>query len=675
MEQKNKNRQRWKNYICLFVPFLFVLYFGLNYKDFIYNSKTLGSGMKLFILLFLWATGTALIFVKLEVKESVSRIINILYVILSPCFIFVNMELATFTVGKTFSGLNKSILLFNLGVILVLELICIIITNRVRLGTDICAFILVLLNIVNHFVYEFRGTPVMANDLATIGTAAEVAGQYEIKINLYVLLALLLLFDFIMAGRVIKCKPVFSKKRYRICGVIVMILVSVVGINQYVLSDFLKTHGANISLFDPMRSYQKVGNIAGFSRSVNVSILRKPEGYSVEKVKEITSRYESDTVDTTKKKPNVIVVINEAFSDLKTLGDFETNEDYMPFVHSLMGSKNCVSGTSYASIVGGQTANTEYEVLTGNSLAFLPTGSVAFQLYVKNAMPSLITQMEDEGYIGNSAVHLQNASNYRRDVTYPLLGFKNFYNYSNVTEIDRVGHYASDAGTYKRMIEDYEDYRKNDSDSPYMGYVLTVQNHSPFIRREGNEKIDERISLKGKDLEDVAVYLNLIKYSDEAFEELVNYFKQTDEPTVILMTGDHQPRIADGSMSALTKGKWKNWDDEEMMRHRYSIPFVIWANYDIGEKTVEQTSMNYLQTLLLDTIGSEMTGFQKYQQDFQKEIPVLTGNGYVGADGKFYKLDDETSPYYSLLQEYAILQYNDLVDTDNRDNDFFDLQK
>ena len=85
--------------------------------------------------------------------------------------------------------------------------------------------------------------------------------------------------------------------------------------------------------------------------------------------------------------------------------------------------------------------------------------------------------------------------------------------------------------------------------------------------------------------------------------------------------------------------------------------------------------MNYLQTRLMETTGGELTGFQKYQQDLQKEIPVLTGNGYVGSDGKFYELNDETSPYYSLLQDYSILQYNDLVDTKNRDNDFFNLQK
>ena len=203
---------------------------------------------------------------------------------------------------------------------------------------------------------------------------------------------------------------------------------------------------------------------------------------------------------------------------------------------------------------------------------------------------------------------------------------------------------------------------------------MTVQNHSPFISR-GDDNYKQTISLKDMKAEDVETYLSLIKLSDDAFKDLVEYFKNVDEPTVIFMTGDHQPRINDASMNALTKGQYKNWNDEEMMRHRYAIPFVIWANYDIGGQKVEQTSMNYLQTRLMEMTGSELTGFQKYQQDLQKEIPVLTGNGYVGSDGKFYELNDETSPYYSLLQDYSILQYNDLVDTKNRDNDFFNLQK
>ena len=44
-------------------------------------------------------------------------------------------------------------------------------------------------------------------------------------------------------------------------------------------------------------------------------------------------------------------------------------------------------------------------------------------------------------------------------------------------------------------------------------------------------------------------------------------------------------------------------------------------------------------------------------------------------NGKFYEVDDKKSPYYELLQEYAILQYNDLSDYKNRAEEFFELKK
>ena len=586
---------------------------------------------------------------------------------------FFNMEIAVFNETYSFRKQHLSLLLFNFLLIGILELIFIVITNRVRLGTDIWAFICVMFNIVNHFVYEFRGTPVMASDIATVGTALEVADGYKIQFNFYTTVALVMLFDFIMLGCVIKCEPVFKKVSHRLCGIAVMAIVSVTGFSQLVMTDMVSNRGLYLSLFNLMRSYQQYGSIACFARSIKLSVPEKPNGYSLKKVEEITSKYTSDTVDSNKKRPNVIVVINEAFSDPQVLGDIETNEDYMPFIHDLMKNGNCVSGTTYASIVGGQTANTEYEFLTGNSMAFLPKGTVAFQLYLRHAMPSLVTELKSEGYTGNSATHLQKARNYNRDKAYPLLGFDKFYDYTNMgVPFVKMRNNATDQCTYDNITHDYEQQRKS-TDAPYFGYTMTIQNHSSYDVPFDNFD-DKRIVVENADATDLGYYLSLIKYSDEMFENLINYYKNTDEPTVILLTGDHQPRIHDESMDSITNGEWRNWNDEEMMR-RYEVPFLIWANYDIDKKTVEKTSMNYLQTILMETIDGELTSFQKFQQDLQKEIPVLTSNGYWGADGKFYSVDDKNSPYYDLIQEYAMLQYNDMTDYKNRVEDFFELKQ
>ena len=660
----------------LFLPIHFVSVsdlFYVNRTTILENDPEFSSKFKIASIVLGWIVGVVLIFVRLDFGKKWNRVINILYILFAPCYIFFNMEIAVFNETYSFREQHLSLLLFNFLLIGILELIFIVITNRVRLGTDIWAFICVMFNIVNYFVYEFRGTPVMASDIATVGTALEVADGYKIQFNFYTTVALVMLFDFIMLGRVIKCEPVFKKVSHRLCGIAVMAVVSVTGFSQLVMTDMVSNRGLYLNLFNPMRSYQQYGSIACFARSIKLSVPEKPNGYSLKKVEEITSKYTSDTVDPNKKRPNVIVVINEAFSDPQVLGDIETNEDYMPFIHDLMKNGNCVSGTTYASIVGGQTANTEYEFLTGNSMAFLPKGTVAFQLYLRHAMPSLVTELKREGYTGNSATHLQKARNYNRDKAYPLLGFDKFYDYTNmIVPFVKMRNNATDQCTYDNITHDYEQQRKL-TDAPYFGYTMTIQNHSSYDVPFDNFD-DKRIVVENADAPDLGYYLSLIKYSDEMFENLINYYKNTDEPTVILLTGDHQPRIHDESMDSITNGEWRNWNDEEMMR-RYEVPFLIWANYDIDKKTVEKTSMNYLQTILMETIDGELTGFQKFQQDLQKEIPVLTSNGYWGADGKFYSVDDKNSPYYDLIQEYAMLQYNDMTDYKNRVEDFFELKQ
>ena len=669
----NKNRQRWKNYFCLFISFLFLIFFYVNRTTILENDPEFSSKFKIASIVLGWIVGVVLIFVRLDFGKKGNRVINILYILFAPCYIFFNMEIAVFNETYSFRKQHLSLLLFNFLLIGILELIFIVITNRVRLGTDIWAFICVMFNIVNHFVYEFRGTPAMASDIATVGTALEVADGYKIQFNFYTTVALVMLFDFIMLGRVIKCEPVFKKVSHRLCGIAVMAIVSVTGFSQLVMTDMVSNRGLYLSLFNPMRSYQQYGSIACFARGIKLSVPEKPNGYSLKKVEEITSKYTSDIVDPNKKRPNVIAVINEAFSDPQVLGDIETNEDYMPFIHDLMKNGNCVSGTTYASIVGGQTANTEYEFLTGNSMAFLPKGTVAFQLYLRHAMPSLVTELKSEGYTGNSATHLQKARNYNRDKAYPLLGFDKFYDYTNMgVPFVKMRNNATDQCTYDNITHDYEQQRKS-TDAPYFGYTMTIQNHSSYDVPFDNFD-DKRIVVENADAPDLGYYLSLIKYSDEMFENLINYYKNTNEPTVILLTGDHQPRIHDESMDSITNGEWRNWNDEEMMR-RYEVPFLIWANYDIDKKIVEKTSMNYLQTILMETIDGDLTGFQKFQQDIQKEIPVLTSNGYWGADGKFYSVDDKNSPYYDLIQEYAMLQYNDMTDYKNRVEDFFELKQ
>ena len=122
--------------------------------------------------------------------------------------------------------------------------------------------------------------------------------------------------------------------------------------------------------------------------------VQKPEGYTPQIAEEIAEPYGGAAAASDSEKseeeavekdldtlPNVIVIMNEAFSDLSVFGDFDTDYDYMPFIHSL--KDNVIKGNCYVSVKGGNTANSEYEFLTGDSMAFLPAGSVPYQQYLK----------------------------------------------------------------------------------------------------------------------------------------------------------------------------------------------------------------------------------------------------------------------------------------------------
>ena len=659
--------------LCLAAAFLFVIYLAADWKYVLVEEQfNRMSVVKLAILAAVWAVAVAAGMVPFWFRGRADRVLGILYAAAAPFFIFVCMQMAMHGLPQLFQ-MKPVVLLFNLAAIAVIELFFAALLNRLRAGVMVCAVVCVLYAVVNYFVYEFRGSPILAADFTVVGTAAEVAGNYRIRFNFTALLVLLLLFLFLVAGARFTEIRLFAKKRWWGCASVAMAVVCAVFVNRFVMTDFLKENGVKLRMFDPLDSYQKFGNLAILSESLHYAFPEKPEGYSPERAAAIAAEYSSDRADSGEEMPNVIVVVNEAFSDLKALGEFETNQDYMPFYHRLAGDQRYVTGTAYVSIVGGQTANTEFEFLTDNSMAFLPQSSVVFQLYINHEMPSLATLLESRGYIGNTAVHLHRNTNYQRNKVYPFLGFRTFYDKENAPlPLEKIRNYPTDACDYDILIHDYEEKRKADPDAPYFGYTMTIQNHSPF---EGEfDNFDLQISLKGIKAPDMDQYLSLIRYSDQAFEELTEYFSAVKEPTVILMVGDHQPRISREFMEASTGGKYRRWTDEERMK-RYAIPFVIWANYEISGRTVEKTSMNYLQTELLETIGSGLTGYQKFLKDIREQVPVLTANGYWGADGKFYSVQDKNSPYYEILQEYAILQYNDLMDPKNRVEGFFELEE
>ena len=137
------------------------------------------------------------------------------------------------------------------------------------------------------------------------------------------------------------------------------------------------------------------------------------------------------------------------------------------------------------------------------------------------------------------------------------------------------------------------------------------------------------------------------------------------------MFGDHLPAeyITNSVLRVLGEDTATRNDTTDKLKTSYEVPFVMWANYDIEEKEVDAISTNYLSGLLMDTAGLEKTGYQSWLEKLQQQYPVVTANFYQGTDGTFQQWSNEKQS--GILNDYAILQYNNLVDKKHRIKNFF----
>lgn len=536
-------------------------------------------------------------------------------------------------------------------------------------GCFLCIFSIIF-SLTNYFTTTFRGIPILASDLTIMGTAMNVVGNYKYSLDLTRTITLLGLIAWcILLFRVKRLRLPKGKKRISaILGSAVICFASF-WIMIYTPVMTVTPMHVTVNTFRPIKSYRKNGCVLTFMRSIQLMIIHKPDGYSANAAEEIAAPYRSETSSGNAKTPNVIAIMDEAFADLQAVGDFRTSEDVMPFYHSL--TKNTVKGFSYVSVFGGQTANTEFEFLTGLSKAFVPASATPYQLYIKSFLPGLTTHLGNQDYQGMLAFHPFRANGYNRDHVYPNLGFSDFISLKDldVSASDKIRNFVSDAADFQVIIDQYEQAKKK-SNAPFYLFNVTMQNHSGYDQDFDN--LDMPISIEEKcDDPELKRYLNLIHHSDTALKSLIEYFSKQKDPTVIVFFGDHEPGLSNEVYSKILGKNVEKLSAEENM-NLYKTPFLIWANYDIEEQENVNISMNYLSTLMLESTGMKLSPFNQFLLDIHKQIPVLTTNGYFGEDGSYYSLKDESSPYYESLRKYQILQYNDLFDKKKRIENFFD---
>lgn len=571
-----------------------------------------------------------------------------------------------------FYELNKIALVFTFVFLYLLQGFLFCLTGSIRFSVIIYAAVIAVFGIANCFVISFRGMAISAADLFSVNTAMTVASQYTYKLDWYMIMEIL----FTLAICAVSLKLRGGRMAHPAVRGMILAVCAVVSMGYYHIcckTDFLQEHDIRSEGFSHQLRYKQFDMIFTTLCTAFYLSVDKPDGYSVEQVEKIAEPYlaEKESAkalgngDT--ETPHLIVIMNESFADYTDIGNgLSLSDDCMPFIHSL--TENTVKGTAYASIFGANTPNSEYEFLTGNTMGFLPESSVGFHLFVRGNMPSVASELKAVGY-RTLAIHPYRRANYKRHQVYPQIGFDAYYSREDFVNPEYVRSYISDASVARRIIEEYE--KNLETGDTLFCYNVTVQNHGGYNPASASG-VDDAVKVldQGINREKTELYLNLIRSSDEMFRSLVQFFEQKEEHVAILMFGDHQPSLGDDLYEYLL-GKPESECTAEELMEKYKVPFVLWTNYDIEEEVIEKTSLNYLYSIVADRLKLPMSAYQEYLLALSEELPALNAHGYWDKEGNFYELLDETSPYYEKIQEYNILEYNDILGGDDRYLSFF----
>lgn len=583
------------------------------------------------------------------IDMPVHPVIRILFALVIPLGCFYTFETLTHQMS-TMIELAKRL---NIAFYYWLFLFVFFIAGRTSISMAICVAAIAIIGVGNYFVVMFRSNPIVPWDIYSFETAMSVADNYVFSVDWALAEHIAMFILMLIVG--VRTNIRLNKKILRPILTVAMCIPAYFYISYLWQDNLERNTGLNDTLFNAKYMHSKDGFFVSFILDIHFLQIEEPKNYSDEYALSLLNEQEVEKVETPEELPDIIAIMDETFSDPAVLGEFETNKDYMPFIHSILRGEvaNTISGYTDVSVLGGNTANSEFEFLTGNSMAFFPNGSVPYLQYIRDGISTIVPQLEEYGYT-TYGTHPYRAKGWNREFIYDLMGFDYRYFQGSFPFEDKLRNYVSDEADFKSILE-----WRNNTEGPFFMFNVTMQNHSNYGGDFDN--FDPQIVAKFKNTYSnkyLNKYLSLMYETDQDVASLLSELSQSDRKTIVVFWGDHQPN--DYVVRPIYKEYGLDFDNQtyEQQQQRQKTPFFIWANYDIQEQTNVEISLNYLNILLFETAGLQLDEYQTFRKNlWQGQIPMMNAVGYRNDDGDLVEYDDAPEEIQNLLNEYQNIQY------------------
>ena len=558
---------------------------------------------------------------------------------------------------------------FDVTFILMALVIWFFLAQRSGAGIAACVLSCAFFGLAQYFVAMFKGSAILPSDLMALGTALAVSGGYVYELNTQALLGL------VYAG--MACVPCVlvapsrvRTKLARLANVAVnLVLCAYLCQQPLVLArepDYPKDFGVGLEYWFTLDTYSKQGYSASFLAMVDDMEIEPPEGYDEAGAKQLmadlaaslkgdadrASRRAAASQQFDELKPSVVFIMNETFADASEFSavaqaGYDGPQTFKGIDDALLRGEIAVS--AYA----GGTCNTEFEVITSTSLAFVGPGKYPYALYDLTGCESLAKTFSSLGY-ATTAIHPNLATNWNRASAYGQLGFDRFLSIDDFAGAPELHSGVTDAATYDRILQILAD-----DEAPQFVYDVTMQNHSGYNKNDIPADMLTHYQVQGLDDDTNAQlneYISCIEASDADLAVFLDELRGLDRPVVLVFFGDHQASLS-GTLNEVC------YPGEQGVRHverMYHTSYVIWANYDVeGSAQVSEvcdTATCYLAALALDAIGAPLSTYQSAQLAIARDMDEINLMGCRGADGSWFGLKAD-GPYAFARDNFETIEY------------------
>jgi hypothetical protein len=163
------------------------------------------------------------------------------------------------------------------------------------------------------------------------------------------------------------------------------------------------------------------------------------------------------------------------------------------------------------------------------------------------------------------------------DRVYPSLGFER-YDYDPVFEnAERRRGYVSDMALARHVIG-----RIEQSPQPLFVFAASMQGHGPYTR-QNYPSYDVQIQHGfSRDTDnELYPYAQCVYEADKALAYLVEYFRRSGKPVLLVFYGDHLPALGSAFAETHYLPSTSNEADLAEQVRRYSTPALVWTNAKI----------------------------------------------------------------------------------------------